>query len=441
MIKQFTTYLRETCRVSADAKILLACSGGVDSMVLAELLKTLGQPFALAHCNFQLRENESNLDEKLVADWAKKNEIPCFVKRFETKQIKAETGGSTQMVARELRYTWFRELMTEKDFQCLATAHHLDDSIETFFINLSRGTGLSGLTGIEAAEKAIIRPLGFATKAELLAFAQQINLVWREDASNASDNYLRNRIRHHVVSFFENENVNWKAGMAATLSHLQEAEQALQAYFTLLKQQLGFDAGKIAVAKLLEVKSLGIFLHHCFGSFGFTPSQLQDVEAGLTTTTEKVFLSSSHRLVLSQGYLIVSTHQLVAMDVTFHNFTELETFGRLKCTLLQPKSYEDVLAMAKEMGQKVAFIDYDQLIFPIRITNPEVGDRFHPIGFKGFKLLSDFFTDEKINKIEREQQMILRSNKNDIIWVVGKRLSDQFKVTPSSKRILMLEVV
>lgn len=438
MLERFLTYLRSNCSVSPGEHILLACSGGSDSMVLAELLLRSGQPFSIAHCNFQLRNENSDLDEHLVLRWCTANKIQLFVKRFETSILKKESGGSTQMVARELRYNWFRELLEENKFSYLATAHHLDDSIETFLINLSRGSGLKGLTGIDAKRDQLIRPLLFASKSELVSYAKNEGVVWREDQSNESDDYLRNRIRHHLVPAFEEENASWKNSMANTLEHLTDAAESLETYFAGLKASVCSSHNTFPVDKLLEIKPVGIFLHYCFNPYGFTPSQLKDLEDCLTKTEEKQFLAGEYRLVLSRGVLALSSENLYEKTFIIKDWQDIQQIPGVVSVNLEENS-DKLLSSINSTPNNQTILSADLLDFPLTASHWTEGDRFTPLGMKGSKLVSDFFNDIKLNKIEKERQMILRSSKNGIIWIAGKRLDDRFKVRNDTRLVLRIE--
>ncbi len=439
MLEKFISYLSTNCGVQKTDRILLACSGGVDSMILAALLKKIDQPFALAHCNFQLRDNESDLDEKLVRDWANENKIQLFVKTFPTRLIKKEQGGSTQMLARKLRYDWFNELLAENNFAYIATAHHLEDSIETFFINLSRGTGLSGLTGISANQNKLIRPLLFTDKKSILYYAKLNNIVWREDKSNSGDDYLRNRIRHEITPFFLQENQNWNKSMFQTLEYLSEAEQSLQHYFELLKKNIENVPGEFDIPALKQIKPLRLFLHHCFQKYGFADWQYRVVEESMGATESKMFLGNNCQLVLTRDKLILQNELKQELNLSFDKPGDLKNLPEIvEIEVLEATS--EIISSIKSAGSQFTFMDLDLLNFPLKATHWLEGDRFTPLGMKGSRLVSDFFTDLKLDKIQKERQIILRSSKNDIIWIAGKRLDDGYKVSNQTRLILKIEL-
>jgi len=404
-------------------------------MVLAYLFKEVGQPFALAHVNFQLRGEDSNSDEEQVCQWAEMNQVRVFVKHFDTKAIKEQEGGSTQMVARKLRYNWFSELVPEHGFSFVATAHHLDDSIETFLINLSRKTGISGLTGISANEKGVIRPLLPFTKAQLERYAWQKGISWREDVSNSGDHYLRNRIRHHIIPLFQQENSHWKESMQETLKYLDQANRSLGIYFSRLKAEVNYSSGKMQLTELLKIDPLAIFLHACFNG-----DQLAEVEKALKQPEEKSWYSGSHRLVLSQGSLLWDELGTKTVEEIINEFSDFEKKLNIRYQLIEQPDYQEMVKQAIETGNKTAFLDADLLDFPLCSSCARPGEGFYPIGKGGFKLISDYFNDQKMNKLERERQIILRSAKNDIIWVIGKRIDNRFKISPNTRRVLVLVV-
>ncbi|MES2630020.1 MAG: tRNA lysidine(34) synthetase TilS [Bacteroidota bacterium] len=437
MLAPFIHQLRNSCNILPGDTILLACSGGLDSMTLAFLLKQSHQPFAIAHCNFTLRGEESDADQQLVEQWCLENNITCFIRRFATEQLKAELGGSTQMLARTLRYEWFNGLMEEHGFTALATAHHLDDSIETFFINLSRGTGLSGLTGIAPRTERIIRPLSAFTRSALTEFAEKNGVSWREDQSNQSDHYLRNRIRHHLVPFFEQENPAWKTGMADTLAHLRSSQETLDQYYDQLRKNAETIPGTFTLSALPSSAVLSGFLHHCFHPMGFTTSQLMNLQEVIQRNDEKKFHSDSCELVYSRGKIVVRDAQPPAQNLVFEHWQDLLNMpGVLDVELISTDLPE--LSSIKTAPGGICHMDFGLLDFPLRATQWIEADRFTPLGMKGSKLLSDFFNDLKFDKIEKESQIVLRSSKNDIIWIAGKRLDERFKVSANTRQILKI---
>lgn len=410
-------------------------------MVLAELLLKTKQPFSIAHCNFQLRDKESDLDEAFVRDWGSRNNIQVFVKKFDTLTIKAETGGSTQMLARSLRYNWFEELRNKHSFNYVATAHHLDDSIETFFINLSRGTGLAGLTGIAARKGDLIRPLLFASKDELLQYAQENRIEWREDASNETDNYLRNRIRHHITPQFVQENPSWKNSMFETLQHLGNSEELVNQHLEELRKNVEVAPGQFDSTLLKEIKPLAPLLHFCFHSSGFTPAQLETLENLLGSSEAKILLGKDCRLVVSRDKLVLQKLQKLQQAQEILVIKDMEDLnnipGVVKTEVFESNS--TTLSSIKAADPRFTFLDLELLDFPLKASNWTEGDRFTPLGMTGSKLVSDFFNDIKLDKIEKESQIILRSSKNDIIWIAGKRLDNHFKVSDSTRLVLKIE--
>lgn len=435
MLDRFKQYLHSTCKYSGG-KILLACSGGVDSMSLARLLQLAEIPFALAHCNYQLRGEDSNTDEAFVRSWAEENKVQLFASRFETKKIQQERSGSIQMVARELRYAWFTELLNNEGFDFLATAHHLDDSIETFFINLKRGTGLSGLSGISAREGQLIRPLLFASKEEIIDFARSEKLSWREDQSNESDNYLRNRIRHHLIPFFKSENENWTEGMAKTLTLLKESEETLHHHYHELDKNLNRN-GKYSLKDLRQLSHVSGFLHFILSPLGYTPSQIENIKDSLSESGEKEFLSPYHQLLISGGVLHLDPLERVNFELKIEDWQDLQKIPGVK-KLEKTALTAEILSSIKSPAQGEFYLSLEALEFPLTAGNWRKGDRFSPMGLKGSKLLSDYFNDIKLSKIEKESQIILRSSKNDIIWIAGKRLSNAVRVTADTRFVIKL---
>jgi tRNA(Ile)-lysidine synthase len=434
MLVAFLKYLREKCGVDPSDRVLLACSGGVDSMVLASLFQEAGQPFALAHCNFQLRGTDSDADEDLVKDWAKSQEIPVFTRRFDTVAEKKRLGTSTQVTARELRYGWFREIVTSEGFDHLATAHHLDDSIETFFINLIRGSGIAGLTGIPYRNGNVIRPLLFATKDEIREYAGKKMLSWREDASNSTDAYLRNRIRQDIVPLFTRENPDFRQTFQVSAGHLSAAQACLEEYLEILAGRATTSTGTYSIKELRATSQPSVLLHYMFGDMGFTGTQFADMVSAFDTTESKRFLAGEYRITISRGKLkLEQDNQLPGIFV-------VETPGDLdKVPFIRSHSIGTPSGTFPP-DLRIAHFDLGKLEFPLVFDHWKQGDYFYPLGMKGKKLLSDYFTDTKTDPSEREKQWLMRSG-GQVAWVVGRRTDERSKITPGTNRVLSIEIV
>ena len=413
------------------SKCLVACSGGVDSMVLVHLCDVLDMDFDLVHCNFQLRGEESDLDKELVVATAALLKRKVFLKSFDLSS--APHRGSTQMVARELRYQWFHTLLLGEGYDYLLTAHHKNDSLETFLIHLSRGTGLDGLLGIPAKNGKIIRPLLPFGKQVIVGYADENQLSWREDRSNAEDDYLRNKIRHHLIPLLEELHPNFWENFDTTQHNLQGTKNLLQGYRKELRERLFHDeAGKmkISISKLKHLSPLKDHLYLLLKPYGFT--EWGNVSALLDAASGKRVLSPTHELVKHRDYLILS-------PIASEPFKEF-SFGEWVTQIHQP--FPLTLEMVDDMhpaSKKTIFLDKEKISFPLVIRKWKKGDYFYPFGMQGRKKLSKYFKDERMDILSKREQWLLCSQ-NDIVWVVGKRMDDRFKVTGTTKQIVKLSM-
>ena len=395
-------------------QLLLAHSGGLDSSVLAHLLLKAGLNFSVAHCNFQLRASESEADMKFVEAWSREHSIPFFCVKFATEIHKEFYKKSIQVSARDLRYDWFYSLMEVYEFDFLLTAHHLNDQLETFLINTTRATGISGLLGIQEKE-TLLRPLRTIPKKELIKYAEAEKISWREDQSNASDAYLRNAIRHHVIPAIEEVVPNALQNFQSTLDHLDLANDFIRESLETQKNKLFKNTGKslsIEIKELEELPSLSFCLHHWFAPFGFDTKEvvkLMESESG------KVIYSPSHRLIRDRSSITLSL--LYSKEDNQFLFDPLKNNQDLPIQL----SCESIEIKGKETWEShQATLDRRMLKKPLSLRKSIKGDYFYPTGMKGKKLLSKFFKDEKYSLLEKEQQWLLCSE-NKIVWVIGKR--------------------
>jgi len=399
-------------------KLLVAISGGVDSVVLAHYLHSQKCHIVLAHCNFQLRGEESDGDEAFVRSFAQMLGVPLEVVRFDTREYAATHRLNTQLAARELRYQWFEELLRLHGCHRLVTAHQANDCIETFFINLSRGCGLSGLLGIPAATPTVVRPLLQVSREDIVAYAKAHRLQWREDSSNASDHYVRNRIRHHIYPPLEKIHPQFLENFQRTQSYLQQANRFIEFYLEKIKEEVFVGNFPIYIAseKLLSYPETDFLLHHLFYPYGF--GNIEDLR-------QLFFKASSGKKLLSD------THQLL-------KDTRGVWLAEGNSPFFPPEIvYEELLAPFEiEKVRTVAYIDADKLRAPLHLRRKREGDSFFPIGLGKRKKLSKFFVDEKYTQAAREEQWLLCCGE-EIVWVIGKRLDERFKVTDKTQRVLI----
>ena len=418
-----------------NKKLLLATSGGLDSMVMAHLFKDLQFDIAIAHCNFQLRGVDSFKDQKFVQDFADENEIPVNITQFDTQAFAADYKLSTQVAARDLRYNWFYELLEEEGYDYVLTAHHADDNLETFLINLSRGTGLEGLTGIPEENGSIVRPLLHFTRAEILEYAKENNIAWREDASNASDKYLRNKIRHHVVPLLQEINPNFMEAFQKTQSYLQESAGLVEDASIMVYQQVAKQEEDSITFDLNQLKKLPnyiAYLYQWLNEFGFTA--WNDVYDLVDAVSGKQIFASNFRLLKNRDSLILSKI-LVEDEVGPHFITKEQQEISIPLKL----TFKSVANPAFE-SNKIIFVDGDQLQYPLELKRWQEGDNFQPFGMGGkSKKLSKFFKDEKLSLLEKEQCWLLWSA-NTLVWIIGLRQDERFKITENTTNILKIEL-
>lgn len=432
MLNEFQSHINLKFPFLKDSKLLIAISGGIDSVVLTRLLHQLNFDISLAHCNFQLRENESDLDEEFIKKLATNLNIHSHTISFDTNAISKEKKISTQMTARDLRYSWFDNLIDKNNYDYVLTAHQKNDVLETFLINFTRGTGLDGLTGIPEINNKIVRPLLPFTRNDIERFAKKNNVSWREDKSNASTKYLRNKIRHNVIPVLKEINPSLMDSFNNTLENLKESQIIIKDNIERVKKKATVLENNILKIEIEKIKSLSnpkAYLFELLKEYMYT--EWNDVVALLDAQSGKQVFSKSHRLVKDRKHLLLakiddknSTQSYVInnfnADFTSNDFT-------LKFKL-------DGDFNQQSSNKNSVILDYDQLCFPLTVRKWQHGDYFYPDGMKGKKKLSDFFNDEKMSILEKEKTWILTTSKNEIIWVVGKRLDNRFKNNISTKK-------
>lgn len=435
MLNKFASHINETFPFLKDAKLLIAISGGIDSVVLVHLCHELQLKIALAHCNFNLRGKESDGDEDFVLQLADDLELEVFVESFDTNQYAKDSKQSIQMAARELRYNWFLELSDQLGFDYILTAHHADDNLETFLINFMRGTGLEGLTGIPEINGKFARPFLPFSRNEMEVFAKEKHIKWRDDSSNASTKYLRNKLRHDVIPILKEINPNLLQSFALTQSNLNDSQDIIsESVDAFLAKTLDISKESYARFKISEFKNKAnpkAYLFEVFKDFGFT--EWNDVLHLLDAQSGKQVLSEKWRLIKDRDYLLLSEIHAKSFDrITISEADkQVETpFGTLM--------FNEVDAVF-ETSKQTIYVDKATLQFPLTLRQWEEGDVFYPLGMSGKKKLSKYFKDEKMSLLDKENTWLLCSG-NAIIWVVGKRADDRFKVTESSKQILKIEL-
>jgi len=440
MEHKFKQYISDKQLFNNKHAILVAVSGGIDSIVLLHLLHlTKIKRLGILHCNFQLRGKESDNDESFVLSLSKKYNLPFFVTRFHTKSFARLQNLSIQEAARVLRYRWFESIRKENNYDLIAVGHNKNDIAETFLFNLLRGTGTDGLTGIKPLSGKIVRPLLFASREEIKYFAREAQLLFREDSSNRSEKYARNFIRHRILPSLQKVNIQAIDHIVAAAKKIDDTNQiALETIRNFANKIVIHHHDKISVSVklLLKQKQPIPFLYFILKDFGFNPKELPKILEALNYPGRQ-FHSSSHSLFTGRDFFYIYPKQNLVTKKSFR----IET---LKPEITEPINLafsiiENTDNFVIKKNNRFASFDYDKIIFPLIIRKWKNGDSFYPLGMKKKKKLSDFFIDEKIPIPEKEAMWLLETD-GAICWLIGKRIDDRFKVTPTTKRILQIEM-
>ena len=426
---------------SGEDFILLAVSGGIDSTVMAHLFYQAKFRFAIAHCNFGLRGLESDEDETFVKRLSIKLNVPLFVEKFDTSSMASRNGISIQMAARDLRYAWFEKIRLENEFDYVATAHHLDDQVETFLINLIRGTGIAGLHGIPVKNSAIIRPMMFAFRKDIEQFALQHQINYRKDHSNDETKYLRNKIRHEVIPMLNNINPEFSRGLNASIKRISAFEQIGNQTLENWRRDALTTDGKnhcIDILQLLTSEPVEPYAWALLSPYGFNETQVSNILDCLGKKNSKTIRSSTHLLIKDRTRLVISPIEQKTDNKSF----EIGRFAHKK-TITEPialrfERMNDVKNYEIPVTEKIASLDFNKIQFPLVVRKWQHGDVFYPLGMKRKKKLSDFFIDQKFSQSEKEQTWILCSG-NDIAWIIGYRIDHRFRVTAETTELLCIE--
>lgn len=440
MLESFLTYIRKENLFDPLQKLLLAVSGGLDSMVMLYLFQKAGYDFAVAHCNFQLRGNESNGDEQFVVDYCAENNIRLFVNRFDTTEYSRQEGISIEMAARDLRYSWFNELMVSEKFDCLATAHHQDDVIETFFINLSRGTGIRGLSGIKPKSGKLIRPILFADRHAIQEYAALHHLQYREDSSNSDTIIQRNFVRHKIIPMLDEFHPASRKNIIKTIDNLYQTETVYQEKINEIKKLVLKKDGEcvtISIPVLKKCKFVRTVLFEILHDKGFSAEQVDDIIISLDGESGKKFYTSTHRLIKDREELIITSIENDQAELYYieNDFIEIKNPISMRFEQIVRNS-----TFQFSTNLLVADLDLDKLEFPLLLRRWKEGEYFQPLGMTGFKKLSDFFIDEKYSIPEKENAWILASG-NKVVWIVGKRIDDRFKIDSLTQKIYRISIL
>jgi tRNA(Ile)-lysidine synthase len=438
MLADFIKYAGDNGLFTAESRVLLGVSGGMDSMVMAHLFLAAGFRTGIAHCNFRLRGEDSELDEKLVRDFAESHGIPFYSKQFDTKDYAKSHGISVQMAARDLRFGWFESVMSENSFNCIAIGHNLNDSIETMIINLARGTGLTGLTGLKPSAGPIVRPLLFATRSRISEYCLTHQIPFREDKSNLETKYTRNKIRHLVIPVLREINPSIEKTLGETAENLAGLDRILNEYISGVRENISISRDNVTVldaAKVQMLMSNKALIFELFSPYGIRKATADDLIDVVRGVSGGQIFTRTHRIVKNRDEIIITpVYQVNRIRIEINSEDDLlRVSGIRSAKVLQ---FDQDTAIPDD--RHTAFLDFLNIDFPMTVRNWEKGDYFYPLGMDQKKKLSDYFTDRKFSLPDKEKVMVLESS-GRIVWIIGERIDNRFRVTPATTKVLRIE--
>ncbi|WAC42356.1 tRNA lysidine(34) synthetase TilS [Pedobacter sp. SL55] len=436
-LQQFTDYISQHQLFEKNNHVLLAVSGGKDSVLMAQLFKLAGFNFSIAHCNFNLRANEAQRDEAFVKLLAEGFGVPFHIVHFDTKAFAEQHHISTQMAARQLRYNWFEELRVKHNYQYVAVAHHQNDAIETVLLNLVRGTGISGMHGILPKRGHLIRPLLFLSRQEIDDIVASNNFSFVEDSSNQSSKYARNKIRLNVIPHLREINPKLEETFAENIHRFAETEILLQRVVAETRKKIfREEQGNVTIdiGAIMNLQPRKLLLFELLKPLNFTAAVVDEILNALGKQSGTSFYSRSHRLTIDRARLIIS---LTAEQEQELSYLHGEGSLRLPNGLLTLSVSEN---LNFKSDKNFAYLDANLLIFPLVLRSRQPGDRFKPLGMKSFKKLSDFFVDEKVPLPQKDKVPLLLNGNGDLLWVVGMRQDERYKVSATTKKVAIFEL-
>jgi tRNA(Ile)-lysidine synthase len=440
MLEALKQHITSLNLFSPDDKILLAVSGGIDSMVMLHLFRQMNNSIGVAHCNFQLRGHESDEDEQFVRTSVEMLGIPFYCVKFETALYAEENHLSIQMAARELRYTWFENLRKKHDYSYIATAHNADDSIETFFINLSRGCGIDGLTGIKPKSGKIIRPLLFAPRERILQYLKRKGVLYREDSSNSTDKYLRNFIRHNLLPVLDEASSNFRKGIQTTIQNLISSQTLYSYCLDRIKDEIVTHSSNtvyIDIPGLKKFEQTATVLWEILSNYQFNRESCLEIAGSMDAQPGKVFLSSTHRLIKDREKLIITPLPKNENAIFYIDQDSIPAGMPFRMEI----QVEDVNgSLLIDRNPDVAILDYAMLEWPLILRKWKPGDYFAPLGMENLKKVSDFLIDLKLSIPEKEDIWVLESA-NRIVWVTGKRIDHRFRFKDFTRKIARIKIL
>ena len=438
MLQTVKRYIERNNLLKQGGKVVVGLSGGADSTVLLSVLCRLGYDCLAAHGNFHLRAEESGRDEKFSSEFAVSLRVPFFRRDFDTRTVAKESGVSIEMAARNLRYGWFEELRENENAVAIAVAHHRDDSVETLLLNLIRGTGIRGLTGIKPRNGQLIRPLLCVSKADILQYAQTEKLPFVDDSSNLLPEFTRNKIRLQVIPLLKTLNPSINEALLQTMYNLNEAARIYEAEIEEKKKTVyNKESGRIHIPLLKTFPSPETLLFELLKDFGFGKEVILDIHKAIDSQSGKTFYSGTHRLVKDRDAFLLTSHEDEKEKGKIYLIQSGET-GVINLPFQMEITCTDEFTV--QSREHIACLDKDKLRFPLLLRKWEPGDKFIPLGMKGFQKLSDFFTNRKISKPQKERIWALLSGE-DIVWVVNYRIDDRFKIDLHTKNAYILRIL
>lgn len=440
MLDKFLSYIAENHLFTAKQKVLLAVSGGIDSVAMMYLFHEAKFITDIAHCNFKLRGNESDDDEKFVMNLSENLKLRFHTISFETAGFAKNNSLSIQMAARELRYNWFQELANKFKYDFIAIAHNRDDLVETLLINLSRGTGLKGLTGIKPKQDIIIRPLLFASRTEIEDYVKNKKIKYREDSSNDDIKYQRNLIRHKIIPLFEKLNPSFKETIVHETKIFHSTYKVYEHELEQIDKTITIQKSPNHVLSIEKIVSLRLgpeILYDLLNKYGFTYSVIQNLYNSLKGESGKLFYSEKYLLLKDRKTLIIEAlHKTLNAEIFELKKGIKKIDDPISLSFSQSKRDKNFKISA---SRKNIAIDFDLLSFPLKLRKWRQGDYFYPLGMNNKKKLSDFFTDRKINRLDKEKVWVITSG-IDIIWVVGLQIDNRYKVTSATTNLLLISL-
>jgi len=439
MQQKVQTYIQKHQLLTRQGKIIVGVSGGTDSVVLLHVLQSLGYDCVVAHCNFHLRMEESDRDELFVRSLARDLKLPYYSVDFETTKFAQEHKISIEMAARDLRYAWFYELLYSKEAQAIAVAHHADDNIETLLMNLVRGTGLKGLTGIQPRNHKLVRPLLCCTRQELETYLVRYDLEHIEDSTNANDDYQRNKFRNEVLPLLEELNPSVRQTLYESLERFEGNYIVYQQAIERMKAEIVHyepDLVKLNIDSIKKQIHIPTIMYELLHPFGFGPSLIEQITSQLDGESGKVFFSDTHRLLKDRKFLLISANE--ENDLEEYTIQEDDTVIEAPFPMKMTRQQIEVgFQVSKESGR--VHVDASKLAFPLQLRRWKEGDSFYPFGMSQRKKISNFFIDNKLSLLEKEHSWILLSN-NEIVWIVGQRLDNRFRVTDETSEVIEFNI-